>query len=303
MKNKNLTLVIMAAGMGSRFGGLKQLTPIGPSGEFIIDYSIYDAIKAGFNKIVFIIKKEHLEDFKETIGDRVAKHVKVEYVFQEMSTLPEGYHIDTKREKPLGTGHAVYCCKDVVKEPFAVISADDFYGSDAFIRAASFLTQNSSSNITNYGMITCPIGKMMSEESAVKRGICRVIDGKLVNIIESSVEKKGNEIIATSLNTNKVFKVEEDTPASMSFFLLYPSIFKYLEQDLKLFLENGNVESGEFFLPDVVSKVIENKEGSVNIYNTTSTWYGMTYTKDKEEVENAINKLIEHGDYSSNLWK
>ena len=298
----NLTLVVMAAGIGSRFGGLKQLTPVGPSGEFIIDYSVYDAIYAGFNKVVFIIKKENLEDFKNTIGNRMSKSIKVEYCFQDNTSLPEGYSINVEREKPLGTGHAVYCTKDIVKEPFVVITADDFYGRDAFVQAAEFLKSNYDTNSTNYGMVAYSVGKVISDRASVKRGMCKVIDGKLNTIIESSVERVNGEIVATALNNGDSFKVEEDALCSMSFFIFYPSIFKYLERDLKLFLNNSDLSSKEFFLPDVVDKVIKNNEGSVSVLSTTATWYGVTYREDLDVVKNAISELIDEGLYNSSLW-
>lgn len=298
----NLTLVVMAAGIGSRFGGLKQLTPVGPSGEFIIDYSVYDAIYAGFNKVVFIIKKENLEDFKNTIGNRMSKSINVEYVFQDNTVLPEEYSINVEREKPLGTGHAVYCAKNSVNEPFVVITADDFYGRDAFVRAAEFLKSNYDISSTNYGMVAYSVGKVINDRASVKRGMCKVIDGKLNTIIESSVERVDGEIIATSINTGESFKVEEDAPCSMSFFIFYPSIFKYLERDLKLFLDNSDLSSKEFFLPDVVDKVIKNNEGSVSVLSTTATWYGVTYREDLDVVKSAISRLIDEGQYKSSLW-
>lgn len=297
----NLTLVIMAAGLGSRFGGLKQLTPVGPSGEFIIDYSVYDAVRAGFNKIVFIIKRELLTDFKETIGDRISKHVAVEYVFQDNNMLPEGYSVGN-RIKPLGTGHAVYCVKDVVNEPFAVITADDFYGKDAFIEAASFLKSNAN-NQKKYGMITSPVINTMVDDAPVKRGICQISDNQLVNIIESSVEFEGTDVVATSLNTGTKTKINPDTPASLSYFLFQTSMFNYLEQELVAFLEKNkeNLDTVEFFLPDVVATAI--KDGcSVSIYNVKSNWHGITYQKDLDEVKLAIETLINKGDYSNKLW-
>ena len=300
--NKDLTLVVMAAGLGSRFGGLKQITPVGPCGEFIIDYSVYDAIRSGFNKIVFIIKKEHLDDFRETIGNRISKSVKVEYAFQDINYLPEGYSINIERSKPLGTGHAIYCVKDIVKEAFAVITADDFYGRGAFVEAANFL-RNNDINKVDFGMVAYPISKVMNENTSVKRGICEVVDGKLVNIVESSVEKVNGKIIATALNNNNnSIEVEENTPASMSLFLFNPTLFKYLERDLKEFLENKNLETDEFFLPDVVDRIIKNNEGSVRVFNTNSNWYGVTYKEDLEKLKTSILKLIDEGEYKSSLW-
>ena len=298
----NLTLVVMAAGIGSRFGGLKQLTPVGPSGEFIIDYSIYDAIYAGFNKVVFVIKKENLEDFKNTIGNRMSESIKVEYAFQDSNTLPLGYSLNIEREKPLGTGHAVYCAKDFVKEPFVVITADDFYERDAFVTAAEFLKNNYDVNSNKYGMVAYSIGKVINDKAPVKRGMCNVIDGKLSTIVESSVEKKDDKIIATSLNSGNVFEVEEDAPASMSFFIFTPTIFTFLERDLKEFLQNSDLTTKEFFLPDVVDKVIKSGEGEVNVLATSATWYGVTYREDLEVVKSAINDYINKGVYKKSLW-
>ncbi len=298
---KDLTLVVMAAGLGSRFGGLKQITPVGPSGEFIIDYSIYDAVKCGFNKIVFIIKEENLEDFKNTIGNRVSKHVDVKYVFQKIDNIPEGCYVDKNREKPLGTGHAIYCVKDVVKECFAVITADDFYGREAFRDAAEFL-QNNDINSTDYGMVAYPIGSVINENTSVKRGICNVKNGKLYSIVESSVEKKDSEIIATSLKDGKAVSISSSTPASMSLFLFNPTIFKYIESCLKYFLNGDDVSNREFFLPDVVDDIINSKVGSVSVINTNSSWYGVTYKEDLDILKTAILKLIDENKYNSNLW-
>ena len=196
--NKDLTLVILAAGMGSRFGGLKQIEPMGPNGEFIIDYSIYDAIKAGFNKVVFLIKEENYNIFKETIGSRVEKHIKVEYCFQNNENVPVFYEELKERKKPLGTAHAILCCKDKVNEPFMMINADDFYGRDAYMKGAEFLRNiNLESEVHQYGMIGYKVKNTITENGAVKRGVCKVENNELVKLVESSVErdKESNRII------------------------------------------------------------------------------------------------------------
>ena len=228
--NKDITLMILAAGMGSRFGGLKQITPLGPNDEFIIDYSVYDAIKAGFTKIVFLIKEENYADFKETIGKRVEPHIKVEYCFQKNDNLPEGYVLPEERIKPLGTAHAILCCKDKVKEPFMMINADDFYGRDAFVQGAKFL-KNIDSRLEKelYGMVAYKVKNTITENGSVKRGVCKVVNNHLTELIESSVERKNGKIIATPLNGNKEFEVSGEDTVSMNMLLFTPSIFNYIE--------------------------------------------------------------------------
>ena len=223
--NKDVTLVILAGGMGSRFGGLKQIAPMGPNGEFIIDYSIYDAIKAGFNKVVFLIRKENFEIFKETIGSRVEPHIRVEYAFQEFDAVPCAVNIPSERVKPLGTAHAILCVKNFVHEPFAIINADDFYGRDAFVKAYNYLnTVDVNSN--DYGMIGYRVGNTLTENGSVKRGVCQVQDnGYLVNITESKVEKVNDVITASPLDGRKEFVVKSTDPVSMNFLLFTPTIF------------------------------------------------------------------------------
>lgn len=236
--NKDVTLIIMAAGMGSRFGGLKQIEKMGPNGEFIIDYSVYDAIKSGFTKIVFIIKKENYEIFKETIGKRVEGKIDVEYVFQELNNLPEGYTIPEEREKPLGTAQAILCCKNVVNTPFAIINADDFYGRDSFEKAATYL-KTVDSNSNSYAMIAYHIINTLTENGAVKRGVCNIKNGYLTDLIESSVEKVNNKIIASPLNKTTPFEVEKTQTVSMNMLLFTKTIFNFIEDNFKCFLDEN----------------------------------------------------------------
>ena len=211
---KDITLVILAAGMGSRFGGLKQIEPMGPNGEFIIDYSVYDAIKAGFNKIVFLIKRENYDLFKETIGARVEPYIKTEYAFQELNNLPLGYTLPSDRVKPLGTAHAVLCCKEKIHENFAMINSDDFYGRDAFIKAYDYLSKVDESS-SEYGMIGYKVANTLTENGSVKRGVCNVDNnGYLTNLTESKVERVNNEIIASPLDGSKAFTVKWKKAAS-----------------------------------------------------------------------------------------
>lgn len=301
---KDVTLVILAAGMGSRFGGLKQIEPMGPSDEFIIDYSVYDAIKAGFNKIVFIIKRENYELFKETIGKRVEPHIKVEYAFQELNNLPKGWDIPSGRMKPLGTAHAVLCAKDYVNEPFAMINSDDFYGRDAFIKAYEYLS-NTDNDSSKYGMIGYMVANTLTENGSVKRGVCEV-DGNnyLKSITESKIEKIGNEIVASPLDGSDSFTVNSDDTVSMNFLLFTPSIFGYIEEGFsKFFMDNKeDLLTSEYLIPDVVSNLIKNGRASMEVIRTTASWHGVTYREDTPDVKNSIKKLVEEGEYKENLW-
>lgn len=301
---KDITLVILAAGMGSRFGGLKQIEPMGPNGEFIIDYSVHDAIKAGFNKIVFIIKKENYSLFKETIGKRVEKHIEVVYVFQELTYLPKGYSLPFDRVKPWGTAHALLCSKDYVHEPFAMINADDFYGSDAFIKAYDFLNKIDI-NSNDYGMIGYKVNNTLTENGSVKRGVC-VVDHNdyLEKVTESKVEKIDGVIVASPLNGDNPFEVDKDTTVSMNFLLFTPTIFNYLEELFPKFLDNNknNELISEYLIPEVLGELIIEKKATTKIIKTTANWYGVTYKEDTPTVKKAINDLILNGEYTDNLW-
>lgn len=302
---KDITLVILAAGMGSRFGGLKQITPLGPNGEFIIDYSVYDAIEAGFTKIVFLIKEENYEIFKETIGKRVEPHINVEYCFQKNDNLPVGYSLPEDRVKPLGTAHAILCCNEKVKEPFMIINADDFYGRDAFIKGAEFLKNVTEEKPYSYGMVGYLVKNTITENGSVKRGVCEIKEDKLVSIIESSIEKKDNKIIATPLDGKASFEVREDDTVSMNMLLFTPSIFTYIEENFKEFLDNNqdNLEKCEYLIPDVLFKAIKENYATVTTLKTTSTWYGVTYKEDADYVKESLKRLVEEKEYPQDLWK
>lgn len=301
---KDVTLVILAAGMGSRFGGLKQIEPMGPSDEFIIDYSVYDAIKAGFNKIVFIIKRENYELFKETIGKRVEPHIKVEYAFQELNNLPKGWDISSGRMKPLGTAHAVLCAKDYVNEPFAMINSDDFYGRDAFIKAYEYLS-NIDNDSSKYGMIGYMVANTLTENGSVKRGVCEVDSNNyLKSITESKIEKIGNEIVASPLDGSDSFTVNSDDTVSMNFLLFTPSIFEYIEEGFSNFFDKNKEDllTSEYLIPDVVSNLIKDGKASMKVIRTTASWHGVTYREDTPDVKNSIKKLVDEGEYKENLW-
>lgn len=298
---KDLTLVIMAAGMGSRFGGLKQIEPVGPNDEFIIDYSIYDAKKAGFNKVVFIIKKENYEIFKETIGKRVEDKIDVSYVFQELDMLPDGYSLPENRIKPWGTAHAILCCKDLVNGCFAVINSDDFYGYDSYEVLAKFLKEKSDDK--HFAMVGYKVANTLTENGSVKRGICEEKDNFLTKIIESKVEKVNNEIMCSPLDGSSSFIVPDDEVVSMNMFGFTSSIFDYLEKDFPKFLdENISNLTSEYLIPDVVFDMIKKELIKMEVLKTDAKWYGVTYKEDKEEVVNAINEMVRTKKYNKNLW-
>ena len=298
------TLLILAAGMGSRFGGLKQIEPVGPNGEFIIDYSIYDAKQAGFTKVVFLIKEENYEIFKDTIGKRVEKQIETEYAFQKNDNLPEEYQeLLKERTRPLGTAHAILCAKDKIHEPFAIINADDFYGRDAYQKASNYLDTIKENE---YGLVAYRLGNTLTPNGSAKRGVCEVTDNnELIRLTESKVTLKGEIVEGESLETKEKFKVSKDTIASMNFLLFSTSLFKILEDKILEFLETNkdNLNDCEFLIPIVLNELLEEKAVKVNVLETNATWYGVTYKEDKEMVVNAINKLIEEGQYNKNLWE
>lgn len=299
-----MTLLIMAAGMGSRFGGLKQIEPVGPNGEFILDYSVYDAIKAGFNKIVFIIKEENYDLFRETIGKRIESKIKVEYAFQKIEDVPKGVNIPESRVKPWGTSHAILTAKNLINEPFAVINADDFYGPDPYKKVINFFNENKNDN--EYAMVGYNVKNTMSENGSVKRGICdKAPDNYLSNLIESKIEKIDNKIIATPLEDEEnTFEVKEEDLVSMNFFGFKPSLSKYLEDEMIEFFNNhkDDLDKCEFLIPTSVYKRIEENKIKVKVLDTNEKWYGITYKEDKEDLVNAINNMIKEGKYPKDLW-
>lgn len=301
---KDLTLVVMAAGMGSRFGGPKQIIPVGPSGEFIIDYSIYDAIKAGFNKIVFIIRKEHQEMFKESIEKRVNGKIKIEYAYQELDKLKEEGIVPEERTKPLGTAHAVLCAQPLVTGPFAIINADDFYGADAYQKVATFLTNSEDENEGT--MISYPFITTSSKYGSVKRGVIELTkDGNYVDkITECSILVNGDKANCENLNTGEKFEIELNHPVSMNLFGFKPKFMNMLEKDFQEFIQKDKeyLTNAEIFLPDTAKKNISN--GNLKLRNIISegVWAGLTYQEDLKELKEKINNLINQGEYPTNLW-
>ena len=296
-----MTLVIMAAGMGSRFGGLKQIEPVGPNGEFIIDYSIYDAVVSGFNEVIFIIKEENYDLFRDTIGKRIESKVNVKYAFQNPYIDYNGKHYE--RNKPYGTTLAIYSVKDMIKDNFLVINSDDFYGRDAFVKAYEFLKNNKDKD--KFGMVGYKVSNTLTLNGSVKRGVCKMNDGLLTDIIESKVEKVNGIIEAEPLNGDDKFNVSDDTLVSMNVLLFTPYIFTLIEKYFPKFiidLEN-NLDSCEYLIPDVIKYAINDNLIEVKVVDTTSRWHGITYKEDKTELVNSINELIKKDEYKSNLWE
>ena len=296
---KDLTLVILAAGMGSRFGGLKQVEPFGPNGEFIIDYSCFDAIRAGFSKIVFIIKEENYDLFRETIGKRIESKIDVKYVFQDFKNIPKEYDL-SNRTKPLGTAHAVLCAKNEVKGNFVMINSDDYYGPEAFTKIKKFFD----SNDEDYTMVAFRVCNTMTENGSVKRGVCKCINQYLTSIIESKIERVNGEIIASPLDGRDSFVVDENALVSMNFFGFRESLFDALEKGLKSFLEKNknDLSTCEYLIPDVVDEEIHGEQ-DVWVLESNDKWLGVTYKEDKDYVVRELRKLIDNGVYPEDLWK
>ncbi len=296
-----LTLVIMAAGMGSRFGGLKQIEPVGPHGEFILDYSITDALLAGFNKFVFIIKKENESIFEEKIGSRLRKKAEIVYVYQENEQVPNGYQIPKERVKPLGTGHAIYCVKEAVKENFAVINADDFYGRESFAVLAEFLKKldNTQKPVKEYAMVGYPVVNTLTEYGTVKRGVCVLAGHYLQELIESSVKRRDDVITASPVDGRKSFEVSKDTFVSMNLFGFSKEIFAELEEEFLDFLEENQTDLStcEFQLPTALENQMKKGKARVLVLPTSAVWHGVTYREDKEELVKALAILTENGEY------
>lgn len=299
--NKDLTLLIMAAGMGSRFGGLKQIEPVGPNGEFLIDYSIYDAIESGFTKVVFIIKKENYEIFTSTVGSRFKDKINIEYAFQDINDLPIGFTCPEEREKPWGTAHAILSAKDKINGPFAIINADDFYGTDAYYQVSSFLKNNTENN---YCIIGYKVENTLTSNGAVKRGVCKQNGEYLTEIIESNVIEKNGEIIASPLDQSEPFKIEKDTLVSMNMIGFTPSIFTHIENNFPEFLNSNkeNLLTCEYLIPDLLEKLTKENLVKTKVLETTARWEGITYKEDKDVVVKRINERIEIGEYPNNLW-
>lgn len=295
------TLLILAAGMGSRFGGLKQVEPVGPGGETIIEYSIFDAIRAGFGKVVFVIRESFAEAFKNNFEKKLHSKIEVDYVYQELDMLPEGFSLPEGREKPWGTAHAILVAKDVVREPFCALNADDFYGYNAYKTMAGFLT--TSGRQSEYSMVGYRLKDTLSDFGSVSRGICEVDENSyLQKIVETTkILKRGNKIV--SIEEEKENQLSGEESVSMNIWGFKPSLFPVLEEKFVDFLKNEiNKPKSEMFIPSVVFDLIEQNKAQVKVLKTVSQWFGVTYKEDKPFVVKKIKKLIEAGEYPEKLW-
>lgn len=297
------TLFVLAAGMGSRYGGLKQLDGVGPNGETIMDYSIFDAVNAGFGKLVFVIRKSFEQDFRDKIVKKYEKKIPVELVFQEFDKLPEGFKPNPERVKPWGTNHAVMMGKDVINEPFAVINADDFYGRESFkILADTLYELNNSEN--NYCMIGYRIGNTLSESGTVARGVCETDEnGYLTGVVERTQVKRINGEVCFKDENDQWIAVEDNTPVSMNMWGFTPDYFKYSDDYFVKFLEDNqdNIKA-EFFIPLLVNHLIVNKTAKVRVLDTPSKWFGVTYAEDRPDVVAKLKELSDNGTYPTPLW-
>lgn len=298
------TLFLLAAGMGSRYGGLKQLDGLGPNGETIMDYSIYDAINAGFGKLVFVIRKDFEDDFREKIISKYDKHIECEIVFQSLDKLPEGFKCPEERTKPWGTNHALMMGADVIKEPFAVINCDDFYGRNSFEVMAEYLSNLSEGTENRYSMVGFSIGNTLSESGTVSRGICQTdADNNLMSIVErTKIQRMDGSVKYLDENENWV-AIDDSTPVSMNFWGFTPDYFKYSnEYFIKFLTENIDNIKSEFFIPLLIDYLIKESKASVKVLETNSVWFGVTYPEDRQSVVDKINKLIESGEYPQKLF-
>ncbi len=299
------TLVIMAAGMGSRYGGLKQIDPVDEQGHIIIDFSIYDAVQAGFRKIVFVIKRENERDFREAVGKRAEQMAEVHYVFQELTDLPQGFRVPAGRVKPWGTGHAVLCCRDVISGPFMVINADDYYGSHAFRSMYDFLVSHEDDSKYRYAMMGYILENTLTDNGSVARGVCTAdAEGYLTDITErTQIERKDGKVVYTEDGLS-YYELEPDSLVSMNMWGFSGSFLTELQKGFPVFLEKGLKENPmkcEYFLPSVVSALIDAGKATVTVLKSSDKWYGVTYKEDKERVMAAVKAMKEQGLYSDML--
>lgn len=296
------TLVIMAAGMASRYGSMKQTQEFGPSGETIMDYSIFDAIKAGFKKVVFIIREDFAEGFRNIFEPRLRGRIETEYVYQELNKFLDGYTVPEERTKPWGTAHAILCARDVISEPFAVINADDFYGSDAFTKANNFLTGECKEDV--YAIIGYELVNTLSEHGSVSRGVCRLDEkNNLAGITERLKIYRENGKMVDEESENKKVQLPENAKASMNFWCFHPSIFDFISAGFKSFLaENINKPKSEYLIPFVADQWIRAGKGVIKVIPTSAKWFGVTYKEDAPVVQRNLDELVRKNEYPGSLW-
>ncbi|MGB8355087.1 MAG: NTP transferase domain-containing protein [Chthoniobacteraceae bacterium] len=300
------TLLVLAAGMGSRYGGLKQLDPMGPAGETLLDYSVFDALRAGFGRIVFVIRRDFEADFRERIGKRYEKRADVDYVYQQLDRLPPGYSVPQERQKPWGTGHAIWCAQDKVKAPFAAINADDFYGAAAYHALAGFFQQMPAreQGPELFSMVGYRLGRTLSEHGTVARGVCTVdAEGYLEKVVECTGIEKTEDGARRMLPDETVETFSGDEAVSMNFWGFTPAVFPLLEAGLEEFLRNHSSDAkSEFYIPFAVAEMIDAAAARVRVLPTESSWFGVTYREDKPLVTESIARLVKAGDYPADLW-
>ncbi len=298
-------LVVLAAGMGSRYGGLKQIDPIGPNGEIILELSVFDAIRAGFEKVVFIIKHEIEKDFKEAIGNKLSQYIEVDYVFQDITKLPQGCEVPEGRVKPWGTAHAIMCCKEAINAPFAVINADDYYGQDGFKSLFNFLT--TSTNEDEYAMVGYVLANTVSEYGSVARGVCCIEDGKLANVRElTKIEVHGENIEHSTDDGSTWETLDKDSLVSMNMWAFKENVMERFESRFIEFFNEEvatNTMKSEYFIPVEIGRMLKQGEVEVKMLSSNDKWYGVTYQEDKPMVKAGIKKLINEGKYPQPLWK
>ncbi|MBP3671677.1 MAG: nucleotidyltransferase [Bacteroidaceae bacterium] len=298
------TLFVLAAGMGSRYGGLKQLDGLGPNGETIMDYSIFDAIRGGFGKVVFVIRKDFEADFREKVLNKYIDHIPVELVFQSLDKLPEGFTCPADRVKPWGTNHAVLMGKDVIKEPFAVINADDFYGRDSFAVLGKWLSQMEGKS-NQYCMVGYRVGNTLSESGTVARGVCATDNNRmLTDVVERTQIERREGVVKYKDENDEWVAIEDNTPVSMNMWGFTPDYFTHSDSYFANFLQE-NIENlkAEFFIPLMVNKLIKDGTSTVEVLDTTSRWFGVTYAQDRPDVVAKIQSLVDAGEYPEKLFK
>ena len=296
------TLLILAAGIGSRYGGVKQMDQVGPSGESIIDYSIFDAIRAGFGKVVFVLNPKIINDFKAIFEPRLKGKIETEFILQELHNIPEGIAFNPERVKPWGTGHAVLVAKNYINEPFAVINADDFYGRHAYELISGFLS-NAKNDDPAYAMVGYKLKNTLSDHGTVSRGICSAENGLLTDVVErTSIQRKGKEVVFEEDGHDQM--IDENSVVSMNFWGFTPNYFKQTERDFKVFIhENANQLKAEFYIPFVVNNLIEKGDASCEVLTSNDQWFGVTYQEDKPTTIAKVRELVDQGKYPESLWE